>query len=182
MKNPELNTLIKLALCPGNCDPEDAVCAICTFRSGGEDCHKHLRAEALKEVLPQNPEPKEKPSVADNLYDQVTKFLRELGIPAHIKGYMYAREAIVMAVKDPHLIDAITKELYPLVAKKFSTTSSRVERAIRHAIECAWDRGDWEVFLRIFGHTVNSHKGKPTNSEFVALIADDIRMSRNHSI
>lgn len=182
MKTPELNTLIKLALCPGNCDPEDAVCAICTFRSGGEDCHKHLRAEALKEVLPQNPEPKEKPPVADNLYDQVTQFLRELGIPAHIKGYMYAREAIVMAVKDPELINFITKELYPSVAKKFGTTNSRVERAIRHAIECAWDRGDWEVFLRIFGHTVNNRKGKPTNSEFIALIADDILMSRNYSI
>lgn len=181
MKNPELNTLIKLAMCPSNYDPEDAVCTTCNYRCCGENCRNNLREEVLKETFPQNPEPKEKPPVADNLYDQVTQFLRELGIPAHIKGYMYAREAIVMAVKDPHLIDAITKELYPQVAKKFSTTSSRVERAIRHAIEVAWDRGDWEVFLKIFGNTVNSHKGKPTNSEFVALIADDIRMSRSYN-
>ena len=179
MRNPDLNTLIKLVLCPGKCDPEDAVCIVCKYRSCGEDCKRNMRASLLQEALPQADEPKEKPPVADNLYDKVTQFLRELGIPAHIKGYTYTREAIVLAVKDPSIINAITKELYPQVAKKFGTTNSRVERAIRHAIEIAWDRGDWEVFLRIFGNTVNSRKGKPTNSEFIALIADDILRSQN---
>jgi two-component system response regulator (stage 0 sporulation protein A) len=106
----------------------------------------------------------------------VTEVIHEIGIPAHIKGYQYIREAIVLTVKDMDLINAVTKALYPMVAKKFGTTSSRVERAIRHAIEVAWDRGDIEVLQKYFGYTVSGTKGKPTNSEFIALISDRLQL------
>ena len=102
----------------------------------------------------------------------VTAIIHEIGVPAHIKGYQYLREAILIAVEDMDVINAVTKVLYPEVAKRFGTTASRVERAIRHAIEVAWDRGDLETLQRYFGYTVNSAKGKPTNSEFIAMIAD----------
>ena len=103
---------------------------------------------------------------------RVTAIIHEVGVPAHIKGYQYLREAICIAVNDMDVINAVTKVLYPTVAKKFGTTSSRVERAIRHAIEVAWDRGDLETLQKYFGYTVNGAKGKPTNSEFIALISD----------
>ena len=106
----------------------------------------------------------------------VTEIIHEIGIPAHIKGYQYIREAIVEVVDDMDLINAVTKALYPQVAKKYNTTPSRVERAIRHAIEVAWDRGDIEVLQRYFGYTVSGVKGKPTNSEFIALIADKLQL------
>lgn len=107
---------------------------------------------------------------------RVTNIIHEIGVPAHIKGYQYLREAIIMTVKDMETINAITKVLYPTVAKKYKTTSSRVERAIRHAIEVAWDRGDIEVLNNFFGYTVSNSKGKPTNSEFISMIADRIRL------
>lgn len=106
----------------------------------------------------------------------VTNMLHEIGIPAHIKGYHYLRDAIIMAVDDMDVLNAITKILYPTVAKKNQTTSSRVERAIRHAIEVAWSRGKLDTIDELFGYTVNTGKGKPTNSEFIALIADTIRL------
>lgn len=106
----------------------------------------------------------------------VTEVIHEIGIPAHIKGYQYIREAIILTIKDMELINAVTKALYPMVAKKYGTTSSRVERAIRHAIEVAWDRGDLEVLQSYFGYTVSNIKGKPTNSEFIALISDRLRL------
>lgn len=102
----------------------------------------------------------------------VTEVIHEIGVPAHIKGYQYLREAIMLAVSDMDVINAVTKVLYPAVAKKFGTTPSRVERAIRHAIEVAWDRGDLETLQKFFGYTVSNIKGKPTNSEFIAMIAD----------
>ena len=102
--------------------------------------------------------------------------IHEIGIPAHIKGYHYLRDAIIMAVEDMDVLNAITKILYPTVAKKNQTTSSRVERAIRHAIEVAWTRGELETIDEMFGYTVSSGKGKPTNSEFIALLADTIRL------
>jgi len=108
----------------------------------------------------------------------VTEIIHEIGIPAHIKGYQYLREAIVLAINDMDIINAVTKALYPTVAKKFSTTPSRVERAIRHAIEVAWDRGDVETLQRFFGYTVSNIKGKPTNSEFIAMIADRLSLQR----
>lgn len=111
-----------------------------------------------------------------NVETMVTEIIHEIGVPAHIKGYQYLREAIMIAVADREVINAITKILYPQVAKTFSTTPSRVERAIRHAIEVAWDRGDLETLQRFFGYTVSNTKGKPTNSEFIALIADKLQL------
>jgi len=112
----------------------------------------------------------------DALKNLVTAVIHEIGVPAHIKGYQYLREAIIITVNDMEVINAVTKVLYPAVAKRFSTTPSRVERAIRHAIEVAWDRGDLETLQKYFGYTVNSTKGKPTNSEFIALIADRLTL------
>ena len=106
----------------------------------------------------------------------VTEVIHEIGVPAHIKGYQYLREAIILAVNDMDVINAVTKILYPAVAKKFGTTPSRVERAIRHAIEVAWDRGDLETLQKYFGYTVSNIQGKPTNSEFVAMIADRLTL------
>ena len=111
-----------------------------------------------------------------NIETMVTNIIHEIGVPAHIKGYQYLREAIIIAVEDMDVINAITKILYPQVAKTFQTTPSRVERAIRHAIEVAWDRGDLDTLQKFFGYTVSNTKGKPTNSEFIALIADKLQL------
>lgn len=111
-----------------------------------------------------------------DLEAQVTRIIHQVGIPAHIKGYQYLRCAIMMVVRDGRIIGEVTKTLYPSVAKEFGTTSSRVERAIRHAIEVAWDRGDVDMLNSFFGYTVQNNKGKPTNSEFVAMIADNLRL------
>ena len=111
-------------------------------------------------------------SGSGTLKNMVTSIIHEIGVPAHIKGYQYLREAIIIAVDDMDVINAVTKVLYPEVAKRFATTPSRVERAIRHAIEVAWDRGDLETLQKYFGYTVSNAKGKPTNSEFIAMIAD----------
>ena len=113
-----------------------------------------------------------------DLETMVTDIIHEIGVPAHIKGYQYLREAIILTVGDMEIINAVTKVLYPAVAKKFGTTPSRVERAIRHAIEVAWDRGDIETLQRIFGYTVSNGKGKPTNSECIAMIADSISLRK----
>ncbi|WP_251447234.1 sporulation transcription factor Spo0A [Vermiculatibacterium agrestimuris] len=112
------------------------------------------------------------------LESTVTAIIHEIGVPAHIKGYQYLREAIMIAVEDMDVINAVTKVLYPEVAKRFGTTASRVERAIRHAIEVAWDRGDLETLQKYFGYTVSNAKGKPTNSEFIAMIADRLQLQR----
>lgn len=106
----------------------------------------------------------------------ITEIIHQIGVPAHIKGYHYLREAIILSIKNEEIINSVTKLLYPTVAKKFSTTSSRVERAIRHAIEVAWDRGDIDVLNSYFGYTINNNRGKPTNSEFIAMIADKLRL------
>ncbi len=111
-----------------------------------------------------------------NLERDVTDMIHEIGVPAHIKGYQYLREAIMMSVEDPDMLGSITKVLYPTIARKNQTTASRVERAIRHAIEVAWNRGRMETLDALFGYTINTGKGKPTNSEFIALIADKIRL------
>jgi two-component system response regulator (stage 0 sporulation protein A) len=111
-----------------------------------------------------------------DLEAQVTKIIHQIGVPAHIKGYQYLRSAIIMVVKNNEVINSVTKVLYPSVAKHYGTTSSRVERAIRHAIEVAWDRGDLDVLNSFFGYTVQNSRGKPTNSEFIAMIADNLRL------
>ena len=111
-----------------------------------------------------------------DLETEVTNMIHEIGVPAHIKGYQYLREAIIMSVEDTSVLSSITKILYPGIVKKFSTTPSRVERAIRHAIEVAWSRGQLDTVNSIFGYTISSSKGKPTNSEFIAMIADKLRL------
>ncbi len=106
----------------------------------------------------------------------ISDIMHQIGVPAHIKGYQYLRYAIILSMESPDMISSVTKVLYPTVAKKFSTTASRVERAIRHAIEVAWDRGDVDVLSSYFGYTIQSSRGKPTNSEFIAMIADKLRL------
>ena len=114
--------------------------------------------------------------LSHDLEKDVTDMIHDIGVPAHIKGYQYLRAAIIMSVKDPQMISSITKILYPTIAKQYQTTPSRVERAIRHAIEVAWSRGKMETLDQLFGYTINTGKGKPTNSEFIALISDKIRL------
>ena len=123
-----------------------------------------------------------KGETAHDLERDVTNMIHEIGVPAHIKGYQYLREAIMMSVEDVEMLGSITKVLYPTIASKYQTTPSRVERAIRHAIEVAWSRGKMETLDALFGYTINTGKGKPTNSEFIALIAYKIRLQyRNYS-
>ena len=116
------------------------------------------------------------PVTDSDLELMITEIIHQIGVPAHIKGYHYLRDAIMLSVKEPEYINSVTKVLYPTVAKKHSTTSSRVERAIRHAIEVAWDRGDVDVLNLYFGYTVHTSRGKPTNSEFIAMISDKLRL------
>ena len=116
-----------------------------------------------------------------DLETEIKSIIHEIGVPAHIKGYMYLREAITMVVNDMELLSAVTKELYPSIAKKYNTTASRVERAIRHAIEVAWGRGQVDAINKLFGYTVHNEKGKPTNSEFIAIIADKLRLKNKVS-
>lgn len=127
------------------------------------------RETISQQVAPEKSEPQD-------LETEITNIIHEIGVPAHIKGYMYLREAITMVVNDMELLSAVTKELYPSIAKKYNTTASRVERAIRHAIEVAWGRGQVEAINKLFGYTINTEKGKPTNSEFIAMIADKLRL------
>lgn len=135
--------------------------------------------ENIKDMLSKN---KEQVGSIHKLSDygsieiKVTEILHQIGVPAHIKGYHYLRDSIIMSIEHPEIINAVTKQLYPSVAKKYETTSSRVERAIRHAIEVAWDRGDVDVLNSYFGYTIHISRGKPTNSEFIAMIADKLRL------
>jgi len=120
--------------------------------------------------------PRAVPVTKRDLEIEITRIIHEIGVPAHVKGYQYLRDAIMLVVDEISYLGAITKELYPTIAKKYGTTPSRVERAIRHAIELAWDRGDIEKLNKLFGYTVNGDRGKPTNSEFIAIIADRLRL------
>jgi two-component system response regulator (stage 0 sporulation protein A) len=130
--------------------------------------HHNLRTTAL-------------PSKGKNLDQNITNIIHEIGVPAHIKGYLYLREAITMVYNDMELLGSITKILYPEIAKKFNTTASRVERAIRHAIEVAWSRGNMDSIGKLFGYTVSNSKAKPTNSEFIAMVADKLRIEHHVS-
>lgn len=116
-----------------------------------------------------------------NLKISITKMLHELGMPSHIKGYEYIREGITLVYNDPMIVGAITKELYPEIAKKYDSTVSRVERAIRHAIEVAWNRGNWDLMEDIFGYSVDIDKAKPTNSEFIVTVADKLKLDKVHT-
>ena len=168
MKEKALNKLIHLVLCPGEESTAD-ICSVCPYK-GTPDCATQLRSTCGASLVSEVAQPKV------GLEERVTKVMHELGVPAHIKGYQYMREAIMLVVKDASLVNSITKLLYPQIAKTFYTSASRVERAIRHAIEVAWERGDTDVIQSWFGYTVSAQKGKPTNSEFIALVADQIRL------
>lgn len=140
---------------------------------------KHIRDSANRktaELRKVNPYEKKEKLEERNLENDVTNIIHEIGVPAHIKGYQYLREAIMMSVTDMEMLNSITKILYPSIAKKFQTTPSRVERALLHAIEVAWSRGKMDTIDELFGYTIHNGKGKPTNSEFIALIADKIRL------
>ena len=137
---------------------------------------KPYHQDALIENLISLSEPNSSRARTPGLEEPVTSIIHEVGVPAHIKGYQYVREAIMITVENMDVINSVTKVLYPEVAKRYHTTPSRVERAIRHAIEVAWDRGDLETLQRFFGYTVSNAKGKPTNSEFIAMISDKIRL------
>ena len=132
------------------------------------------RGQGGADVCSASASPAQAPKIS--LETRVTDMIHEIGIPAHIKGYHYLRDSIIMSVEHPEIINAVTKQLYPSVAKKYETTSSRVERAIRHAIEVAWDRGDIDVLNSYFGYTIHNDRGKPTNSEFIAMISDKLRL------
>lgn len=146
-----------------SCDKEFQI--MITVPSGKDKTQEKTKVEEIK-----------KEAETRDLEQDVTDMIHEIGVPAHIKGYQYLREAIMMSVEDTTMLSSITKILYPTIAKRFGTTPSRVERAIRHAIEVAWSRGRMETLDALFGYTINTGKGKPTNSEFIALIADRIRL------
>ena len=140
---------------------------------------KHIRRAGerrTREVNRPRPNEQDVPGESGNLETDVTDIIHEIGVPAHIKGYQYLRDAIILSVNDIEMLNSITKILYPTIAKRHQTTPSRVERAIRHAIEVAWSRGKMDTIDELFGYTVSNGKGKPTNSEFIALIADKIRL------
>ncbi len=142
-------------------DADEMACRILSLTSSGgkvEPLHRHAAG------------------ASSSLEMRVTEIIHQIGVPAHIKGYQYLRDSILMAIEDEEIINAVTKRLYPAVAKKHATTSSRVERAIRHAIEVAWDRGDVDVLNSYFGYTIHNGRGKPTNSEFIAMISDKFRL------
>ena len=172
--------------------PKPKVLVISSFASGsvadlaaakGADyfmmkpCRTSAVVERVRQIVT-GARPAEEDTRGQGLESTVTAIIHEIGVPAHIKGYQYLREAIMITVEDMDVINAVTKVLYPEVAKRFGTTASRVERAIRHAIEVAWDRGDLETLQKYFGYTVSNAKGKPTNSEFIAMIADRLQLQR----
>lgn len=135
-----------------------------------------LESRILESLKKEEKEAKNINLYHNNLQISVTKILHDLGVPSHIKGYQYIREGIILLYNNPDMIGGITKELYPEIASKFDTTVSRVERAIRHAIEVSWNRGDWDLMEEIFGHSVDIDKAKPTNSEFIVTVADKLRL------
>lgn len=152
------------------------------MQKGSEPSLLATRIRQLASSVPTQTQPIQRnlsaPKQEQSLEAMVTEIIHEIGIPAHIKGYQYLREAIILTINDMDIINAVTKVLYPAVARKFGTTPSRVERAIRHAIEVAWDRGDLETLQKFFGYTVSNLKGKPTNSEFIAMISDRLSLQR----
>ena len=152
------------------------LCLLKPYNSESLCAHISSLARARLVSAPAAPEPQSADERTPDIETQVTKIIHQIGVPAHIKGYQYLRTAILLTVKDSDIINSVTKILYPSVAKKYQTTTSRVERAIRHAIEVAWDRGDVDTLNSYFGYTIQNNRGKPTNSEFIAMIADNLRL------
>lgn len=173
LEEPSIGIIVLSAF---SSDEANAVCAQLNVRYV---MRKPIELDVLMDRLQNSRRLAALPAAEDSelaLEIKVTEVIHQIGVPAHIKGYQYLRDAIMMAVHDMEAVGAITKILYPSIAKKYHTTSSRVERAIRHAIEVAWDRGDLETLQSYFGYTVSGIKGKPTNSEFISMIADRLRL------
>ncbi len=154
------------------------LCLIKPIRDDSLTAHieELLRTREGRYALPQRDLSPNSGDHMDDIESRVTQIIHQIGVPAHIKGYQYLRTAIILTIKDSDIINSVTKVLYPSVAKKYQTTTSRVERAIRHAIEVAWDRGDVDTLNSYFGYTIQNNRGKPTNSEFIAMIADNLRL------
>lgn len=172
MNDKMTSAAIKLALCPGTCN-DSKICMICSYHSQSY-CAAQLKTEALTLLQEYEASKQMSQLKSCNLKSRVTAVMHEIGIPAHLLGHRYLRFAIQVAVNDISVLSSVTRDLYPAVAKEFQTTPGRVERAIRHAIEVAWDRGDLDTLQQWFGWTVSSTKCKPTNSEFIAMIADKL--------
>ncbi len=157
-------------------EASDAGADLCMLKPYNDDSLlSHVRALLDKKEKALSGTEKSEDAASD-MESQVTKIIHQIGVPAHIKGYQYLRSAILMTIDESDMINSVTKVLYPSVAKKYQTTTSRVERAIRHAIEVAWDRGDVDTLNSYFGYTIQNSRGKPTNSEFIAMIADNLRL------
>lgn len=177
------NYLVHLTLCPGDCQEGCKICRDCPSR-GVRMCKRNLK-ERLQELYDSQLGTEGTKAVSETgvvvsrasaVETRITQIFREIGVPAHIKGYRYLRRAIELVIENPAYQDKITCMLYPDIAKEFDTTAFRVERAIRHAIEAAWNRGDLEVLKSWFGFTISGQKGKPTNSEFIACVSDELRL------
>lgn len=174
-ENKVMNAIVNVMVCPKR--PGEACCSKCGY-VGVENCYESLMSDSMH-VLNMHfcAKAPDKASVfADTSNEvRVVSILREIGIPAHILGYGYTRWAIMLCIKNAEYVNQITNVLYPAVAQEFNTSASRVERAIRHAIECAWNRGDIDVLEKYFGNTIDRNKGKPTNSEFIATIVEHMK-------
>ena len=170
--NKVMNALVNLMVCPRH--PGTSCCGKCSYR-GTESCYENLISDSMT-MLHAHFGAQVSAKAAPDYAMQVTNVMREIGIPAHVLGYKYARRAILLAIGDDMYVNAVTKYLYPTIAKEFNTTASRVERAIRHAIEVAWSRGDLDVLMHYFGNTIDRNKGKPTNTEFIAAIAEHLKL------
>lgn len=181
MRDTMMNIVLRMVCCPGKYDARtpEAACVHCPC-AGEDRCREKLKAASFKYLQRYEPSHQSHEVLATTpttaLRGRITQVLHELGMPAHLKGYDQVRFALELVVHNPNMMHAVTKELYPAVAQAFNTTPSRVERAIRHAVEVAWDRGDIDTLQYYFGGTVSLAKGKPTNSEFIALIADRLRL------
>lgn len=198
-ENDVMKAIVKLAMCPGD-RTKCSYCGVCSHAHHGSNCADVLREEYgfvlndlnayLASTVPAQAPSTPATAPADPemsgeylaLKRHVTNVLHQLGVPAHVKGYRYLRTAIIMAVSDVNVVDAVTKELYPAVAKECKTTPARVERAIRFAIGLAWERADADVLHEYFGETVSHLSGKPTNSEFIGLVSDNIRLELHNII
>lgn len=165
------NLLVHLAMCPGKYHLTCEICRDCPVRSE-KNCKQNLKEHVMRTYRVESMDCES----TYNLEGRIVEVLKELGVPTHLEGYDYLRDAIAMCVESKDILKKITGRLYPDIATHYDTTSSRVERAIRHAIEVAWDRGDWDVLKRYFGNTISPSRGKTTNSEFISCIAKQLRM------
>ena len=165
------NLLAHLAMCPSDGRRTYEICRDCSGRSE-ENCRRELREQLLQVYRSESADC----DIDYNLERRIVEVLKDLGVPTNLKGYDYLRDAIYMCVEDKTILRRVTGRLYPELAKRYDTTPVRVERAIRHAIEVAWDRGDWDVFKRYFGNTISSSKARATNSEFISCVANQLRM------